>query len=92
MMPTPVITAWWLANDIPFVWSPAYEAYMPDVVDAEICTFCYGWIRKVVDKAKNDLIALGMWDCKRLFVTLTVRVRVCVRVCGWGSGSRNMCG
>ena len=60
--PTPVMTAWWLATDVPFEWNAVWQTYMPAMSEDLWPSVFYVWVQKFVDKVKGDLISIGMWD------------------------------
>ena len=64
-MPVPLMCAWWLARDIPFVWNTRFDAYLPDLTEENMYVECYNWIETLVGKIKSDLIAVKRWDRQR---------------------------
>ena len=60
--PTTVMTAWWLATDVPFIWNEKYKCYMPTVPEDQFCYHLWQWPLEFVEKVKEDLKAISTWD------------------------------
>ena len=51
-----------LSEEIPFEYEEKYWMYMPNVPPDEQCNLFWNWLPPLVEKIKQDLIALGRWD------------------------------
>lgn len=61
-LPTPVLVSWWLASDTQFEFNPKYQQFMPCVPEDKLCEHTYQMLQPLVDRIKEDLVALGRWD------------------------------
>ena len=51
-----------LSEDVPFKLNTVYQQYLPNVPESELYAATWAWLTPLVEKIKNDLIALGRWD------------------------------
>ena len=51
-----------LSQDITFEFNTHCETYMPCVPPEEVARVFWAWLPPLVEKIKQDLIALGRWD------------------------------
>ena len=51
-----------LSQEIPFEFNMHCEMYMPCVPEKELQKVFWAWLPRLVEKIKQDLIALGRWD------------------------------
>ena len=58
----PSFTAYMVSEDKPFEFNPSWGAYMPCVPPNELLHAFWGWLPLLVEKIRDDLIALGRWD------------------------------